>query len=171
MAMTGSYGINSKRTWTTTAATGLAATLGTRGSDNKGQWMLVQADGAITQYDCVGIDGLTWKAKSITTNLATGTPDTKYSKVGTIFGFAQVAAADTEYLWVWIGHGGGVGVSIKGRVAASYAAGAKLYTTATGGVLDDAATTAVLGVVGLSTDSGSGSAVELFAAGYIMLAQ
>jgi hypothetical protein len=73
-----------------------------------------------------------------------------------------VAAATNEYLWVFVGTGGGTGFGIKVRVAASYVAGAKLYTTATAGVLDDASTAGVIvGLVGLTTDSGSGSSIEV----------
>jgi hypothetical protein len=168
MGLTGAFGFNPKRTWTSSAATGYGAKLGDRGSDKTGEYIFVQADGAITQYDAVMIDPLTYKAKSITTTTA---GSGAYASVGAQAGFAQVAAADTEQLWVWIGRGGGTGFGVKGRVAASYVANAKLYTTGTAGVLDDTATTAILGVIGLTTDSGSGSAVELYAAGYIGLAQ
>ena len=119
--------------------------------------MFVQASGAVTAFDA-GIISAAGLFVSVTTTTASTTPK--------IVGIAQCAAATGEYLWVFIGNGGGTGKGIKVRVAASYVAGTKVYTTATAGVLDDAVTAGVLtGVIGLTTDSGSGSAVEIQAAG------
>lgn len=121
--------------------------------------MFVQADGAVAQYAFVKIsdDG---QADELTTTNA-GSNNLQV-------GVAQVAAADNEYLWVWIGGvgGGGVGSGIKGKCAASYAADANLNTTATDGVADDASTTKIQNVVGLTTLTGAGS-VELKSTGHL----
>lgn len=157
--LNGSQGLNSARSYDSSVVPSLPAKLLDVASDKRGTWKFVKASGAVTQYDA-GIIDKDGNFASVTTTSASTTPK--------IVGFAQVAAASGEYLWVWIGAGGGTGFGVKGRVAASYAAGAKLYTTATAGVLDDASTAGVItGVVGLTTDSGSGSAVELQAGGAI----
>ena len=62
--------------------------------------------------------------------------------------------------------GGGVGSGIKVRAAASYAADANLNTTATAGVVDDASTTVIKNVVGLTTLTGAGT-VEVKTTGYL----
>lgn len=157
MALTGSYGVNSTKTWTTDSANGLPAKLKDIASDKRGKWMFVLASAAIAQYAAVGIDGSGNAAELTTTTYASSAA----------FGFAQVAIASGSYGWVWVGEGGGTGSGIKGKVAASYAAFAVINTTATAGVVDDAATKILGGVVGLTTDGGSGSSVELMAAAVI----
>ena len=62
--------------------------------------------------------------------------------------------------------GGGVGSGIKVKAAASYAADANLQTTATAGVVDDASTTLIKNVVGLTTLVGAGT-VEVKTTGYM----
>ena len=62
--------------------------------------------------------------------------------------------------------GGGVGSGIKVKAAASYAADANLNTTATAGVVDDASTTVIKNVVGLTTLTGAGT-VEVKTTGYL----
>jgi hypothetical protein len=83
-------------------------------------------------------------------------------------GIAQVAAANDEYLWVWVGGigGGGVGSGVKVKAAASYAADTNLNTTATAGVVDDASTTLIKNVVGLTTLTGAGT-VEVKSTGHL----
>lgn len=159
MSLNGGQSVNASRSFDSTQVPSLPAKLLDVGSDKRGLWKFVKASGAVTQYDA-GIIDKDGNFVSVTTTTASTTPK--------IVGIAQCAAASGEYLWVWIGFGGGTGFGIKVRVAASYAAGTKLYTTATAGVLDDASTAGVItGVVGLTTDSGSGSAVEVQAAGAI----
>jgi len=152
MSFSGSFGINSNRTWDGTTIP-LPAKVLDIGSDKRGKFMFVKATTTTTQYQAGIVDkdgGFT----PITTTNASTTPKG--------VGIAQVAAATNEYLWVFVGEGGGTGSGIKVKVAASYAAGTKLYTTATAGVLDDASTAGVItGLVGLTTDSGSGSSVEV----------
>lgn len=157
MANTGSFGINSTRVWTTDSANGLPAKLLDRGSDKRGGWMFVKASAAIAQYAWVGIDGSGNAAELTTTTYA----------ASAAIGVAQIAATTNDYLWVWIGRGGGTGSNIKGKVAASYVAFALINTTAVAGVVDDAATKILGGVVGLTTDGGSGSSIELMASGLI----
>lgn len=157
MSSSGSFGVNYKTTYLSTAVLGLPAKQLARGSNTDGEFMFVKATAAIAQYAWVGIDGEGDAAELTTTTYASSAA----------FGVAQVAIASGEYAWVWVGKGGGTGTGIKGKVAASYAAFAVINTTATAGVADDAATKILGGVVGLTTDSGSGSSVELLAAGLI----
>lgn len=158
MSQTGSFGIKTTASYGT-SPTIVPARVLDRGSDTRGDFMFVQASGAVTAFDA-GIISAAGLFVSVTTTTASTTPK--------IVGIAQCAAATGEYLWVFIGNGGGTGKGIKVRVAASYVAGTKIYTTATAGVLDDAVTAGIIsGVVGLTTDSGSGSAVEIQASGAI----
>lgn len=158
MSGSGSFGVNYKKSFTGTELP-LPATVGAVGSLPEGKFIFVQADGAVAQYAFVKIsdDG---QADELTTTNA-GSNNLQV-------GVAQVAALDNEYLWVWIGGpgGGGVGSGIKGKVAASYAADANLNTTATDGVADDASTTVIKDVVGLTTVVGAGT-VELKSSGYL----
>jgi hypothetical protein len=157
------FGVNPGKTYTTTDLP-LPIGVGSVGKTPDGTWMFVQADGAIDQYAFVKITDDGQAA------MLTQSNDSAILQAGV----AQVAAANDEYLWVWVGGvgGGGVGSGIKGKVAASYAADAALYTTTTAGVADDSATSPavqIVGAVGLTTDSGSGSAVELKSMGYLSI--
>jgi hypothetical protein len=151
MSASGSFGVNYKKTWDGVTIP-LPAKVKDVGSSTEGYFVFVQANGAISQYDFVHVD-TDGQAAKCTTTLAAQT-----SQVGV----AQVAAADNEYLWVWIGgpQGGGVGKGIKGSILTGYVAKNTLYTTATAGSADDAATTKLIGVVGLAATSGT-QAVEL----------
>lgn len=156
MGLSGSFGINTTRTWTAAQfASASPAKLLDVGSDKRGKFLFVKAGAAITIYDFVGIDGT--GTTTVTNSLTT----TNYANVGAV-GVAQVAAAIGEYLWVWVGGvgGGGTGSGIKGNIAASYVAYALLNTTATGGVADDAATKILGGVVGVAVTVGA-AAIEL----------
>ena len=150
------HGVNYKAVFTDTDVALPAAVL-QRGENKDGEFIFVQANGAIAQYNAVGVTGAGQAADLTTTTYA----------ASAVIGFAQVAVADDEYFWLWVGKGGGTGSGIKGNVAASYAAYAPMNTTATDGVVDDAATKIIGGVVGVATDGGSGSVVELMAAGPI----
>jgi hypothetical protein len=158
MSGSGSFGVNYKKTFTGTELP-LPASVGAVGSLPEGKFIFVQADGALAQYAFVAIsdDG---QADELTTTNA-GSNNLQV-------GVAQVAALDNEYLWVWIGGpgGGGVGSGIKGKVAASYAADTNLNTTANDGIADDASTTVIKDVVGLTTVVGAGT-VELKSSGYL----
>ena len=158
MSQTSSFGVNGTKTFTTSDAIGLPAAPFDRGSDKKGEWIFVKATAAIAQYAWVGINGAGDAAELTTTTYASSCA----------IGVAQVAIASGEYAWVWAGRGGGTGSGIKGKVAANYVAFAAINTTATAGVVDDAATKVLGGVSGLTTDGGSGSSIELYAAGNII---
>jgi hypothetical protein len=159
MSQVGSFGVNAKKVWDGTSIP-LPAHVGAVGSTPEGDYMFVQADGAVAQYAFVKISDDGQADELNTTN------DTVDSLQ---VGVAQIAAADNEYLWVWIGGvgGGGVGSGIKGKCAASYAADKNLYTTVTDGVADDdTATVLIKNVVGLTTLTGAGT-VELKSTGHL----
>jgi hypothetical protein len=159
MSQVGSFGVNYKIIFadpsTSTNSVSLPVPIGTVGSLTEGDFVFVQADGAIDQYAFVKIEATGQAAMLTTTNAGSQ---------NLMVGVAQVAAADNEYLWVWIGGpmAGGTVAAIKGKAAASYAAKANLNTTATAGVADDASTTLIKNVVGLETLTGAGT-VNLFA--------
>lgn len=158
MSQVGSFGVNYLKVWDGVTIP-LPAKVGDIGSSPVGDFMFVQADGALAQYAFVKVsdDG---QADELTTTNA-GSNNLQV-------GVAQVAAADNEYLWVWIGGpgAGGVGSGIKGKVALNYAADNNLNTTATDGVADDASTTKIQNVVGLTTVTAA-STVELKATGHL----
>ena len=152
MSQVGSFGVNYKKTWDGVTIP-LPAKLRTVGSLVEGEFVFVQADGAIDQYGFVKIEQDGQAAMLTTTNAGSQ---------GLLVGVAQVAAANDEYLWVWVGglNGGGAGKGIKGKVAAGYVAKNNLNTTATAGVADDASTTKIAYVVGLASTTPA-AAVEL----------
>tara|TARA_Y100000310_G_scaffold274406_1_gene290412 strand:- start:3837 stop:4334 length:498 start_codon:yes stop_codon:yes gene_type:complete len=108
-----------------------------------GEAMFVHANGAITQYDCVGIDE-DFEAAAITKAIVDD---------GHFVGFAQVAFADNDFGWVHT-----KGSNISCRLAASCAADSVLYTTSTAGVLDDSSSgqTKIDGIVGVGSASAGG---------------
>lgn len=159
MSFSASFGVNYLKTFTTDNNLSLPAKINDRGSSKVGEFVFVQADGTIAQYAFVKISDDGQAVELTTTNAGSNSLQV---------GVAQVAAADNEYLWVWVGgyDGGGVGTGIKGKCAASYAADANLNTTATAGVADDASTTLIKNVVGLTTLTGAGT-VELKSQGFL----
>jgi len=158
MSQVGSFGVNGGKVWDGVSIP-LPAKVGDVGSSPEGDYIFVQADGAVAQYAFVKISDDGQAAELTTTNAGANNLQV---------GVAQVAAADNEYLWVWVGGvgGGGVGSGIKGKAAASYAADANLNTTATAGVADDTSTTKIQNVVGLTTLVGAGT-VELKSTGHL----
>lgn len=158
MSQVGSFGVNYKKTWDGVTIP-LPAKLRAVGSLPEGEFVFVQADGAIDQYGFVKIEQDGQAAMLTTTNAGSQ---------GLLVGVAQVAAANDEYLWVWVGglNGGGVGKGIRGKLAASYVAKNNLFTTATAGVADDASTTKIAYVVGLAATTGA-AAVELGSVAHI----
>ena len=109
---------------TVTSAEGPEFTIGERHPGNKGtEWMYVRALSTIAQYDAVAVN-LSSNAVPITT--------TNASTAGPAIGFAQVAIASTSFGWVAL-----QGQDIKCKVLVDCAKGARLYTTATAGELDD----------------------------------
>ena len=162
MARSASFGLNPKKSYGTSQSI-QEVVPGRRFSDVNGDWLCITANGAIAQYAWCVFDpnSTTFQAAEMTT--------TNAGSATLQAGVAQFALATTEVGFIWLGGsgGGGYGKGIKGKVAASYVAKAILYTTATAGVADDASTTKIQGVVGLSTDSGSGSSIELYSSGPI----
>lgn len=152
MSQVGSFGVNYKKTFTADTLP-LPVPVTTVGSLVEGDFVFVQADGAIDQYGFVKIEADGQAAMLTTINAGSN---------ALMVGVAQVAALDNEYLWVWIGGpmGGGVGKGIRGKVAANFVAKANLNTTATAGVADDASTTLIKGGVGLASTTPA-AAVEL----------
>jgi hypothetical protein len=126
-------------------------TLGTRTNGIDGnEYVYVQASGAITQYDAVGIDE-NYQAAALTKAIADD---------GWMIGFAQVALADNDYGWVATR-----GSNIKCRLAAACAVDVTLYTTGTAGVLDDTSTsqTNIDGVVSVGTTTSAAQNGEVIA--------
>jgi hypothetical protein len=158
MSHSGSFGVNYKRVWDGTTVP-LPAQLTDIGSSPEGQFVFVQASGAIAQYAFVKIDSVGQASEATDAAIA-----------GPIqIGVAQVAAADNEYLWVWIGGtmGGGLGVGIRGKVLTGYIAGSALFSTATAGAADDTSGTDKFhGVYGLAGTTGT-QAIELASNGSI----
>jgi hypothetical protein len=118
------------------------------------EWIYVQADGAITKYDCVGVDE-NFQATAVTSTIG---------GAAWLPGFAQVAFADNEYGWVAT-RGSNIYVRAKSAVPDSQlyvgtsgtAAGVVVSTSATGRV-------ALNGVVLVTTASaGTAEAIEILA--------
>jgi hypothetical protein len=162
MSQVGSFGVNYKTTWSLSSTSpylNLPARIGSVGSGPEGEFVFVQADGAIDQYAFVKIEADGQAAMLTTTNAGSQ---------GLLIGVAQVAAANDEYFWVWVGglQGGGAGRGIRGKVAANYVAKNNLNTTATAGVADDASTTKISYVVGVASTTPA-AAVELASVGHL----
>ena len=159
MARSGSFGVNYKKSIPTSPAI-QEYKLGDLGSDPDGEWVYVQASAAVAQYAFVVIAKDNTVAELTTTNATSASLQV---------GVAQYAFALGEQGWVWIGGvmGGGVGKGIKGKALTLYVSEANLYTTATAGCADDAATTLIKNVVGLATVGASTTAVELKSQGYL----
>lgn len=115
-----------------------------KGTDGT-EWMYCVASGAITQYQCVGINE-DHDAYAMTTTLAEDS-----DRVG----FAQFAFSSGQYGFIAIR-----GTNIKVRTKASCAADAQLYTTASAGVLDDATSAGALLVDGVVCVSAAGTAAN-----------
>ena len=135
---------------TTATAGSVAAVLDSHmGADGK-KFIYVNAGSAIAQYDVVAI-----------TELGVAVPVTKaLADDGHKIAVAQVAIPSGEYSYVQT-----CGPCTL-NVLASCAADVALYTSATGGSLDDTATsqTKILGIVATVTDGGSGGPVAGFMA-------
>ena len=154
MSTTGSFGVNYKRVWASDAV--LPAKLGDIGASPEGTFIFVKAAESITQYDWVSVKDDFTLLQMDNTEAAVKCRN---------FGAAQVAASTNEYLWVWIGGpaGGGSAKGIKARFI-NYTGKNSVYTTATGGVADDASGGSFVllpGVVGLTTVCGTAASAEV----------
>lgn len=105
------------------------------------EFVFVKAGGTINLGDACVITSTTQIANAMTT-----TNGLKGLQVG----FAQVAIASGSYGWLQRS-----GACANMNVAASCVQNVPLYTTATAGVLDDAATTLVVGAVITTTVTGA----------------
>lgn len=132
-------------------------TPGTRGanltSEGVKEYVYVQANGAITGagYVC-DIDGSNYDAAMCTTT--TTAPGTGAGKP---VGVARVAFADNDYGWLQIYGPGTI------RVSASCAAYTNINSTATGGQLDDDATSGAEVIDGIVLDTAAGGAAAVVA--------
>lgn len=118
---------------------------GTGGSE----WIFVKAGAAIAAGDACQITTLTSIATPITTT---------NGLLGDRVGWAQVAIASGAYGWLQI-----AGAVQNLTVLASAAPNVLLYTTATGGALDDATTTGVKLISGVIITATNGSATAAVA--------
>lgn len=131
------------------AVSGKSFTPGRRMTDRNGaEWVYVQASASLTIYDAVAIKA-DYKAKQLTLDGA---------KAAVEVGFAQVAFEVGSYGWVQVtGHP-------LINLAADCDKELALYATATGGVLDDATTSAMIqGVVCTTSVTGATTAATCVA--------
>lgn len=133
---------------TLTAANGAPAVpVGTLHWDQLGRlWQYVKGGGTLAQYEyCkISTDG----NFTITSMTTTTNPSTEPAQVGCV----QVSGGFTTSLYGWIFRGFG---AHTGLFAASCVQDVKIYTTATSGVVDDAATTLVAGLKLITTITGA----------------
>lgn len=127
--------------------------------DNLGRyWQYVKASAAIAQYEYVKVS--TDSNYTISSMTTTTNPSTEPASVGC----AQTAFASGDYGYVFRGHGYHIG-----KFAASCVQNVKIYTTATNGVVDDAATTLVAGLKLITTITGAADS-PAFACGLLTTA-
>lgn len=117
-------------------------------TSNGAEYQYVRADEALAQYAAVKIDD-DFECSELTTTLSGAEP--------TRVGVPQIAFADTEYGWVAISG------PLTVLAAANCAADVKVYTTATAGVIDDAATDLVQGLKLTAACGGAQAATAAFA--------
>ena len=130
--------------------TSAAFSVGIRKPGNEAsEWVYVEVASGIDKYDAVMINQSSKAVPLTTTNSAS-------SKM---VGFAQVTMASGAYGWVAL-----QGSNLSVKLAANCAPNVRLYTTATGGVLDDAIVSAGLieGVIATVTISNA-TAVAIIA--------
>ena len=124
--------------------------LGTIHRDPLGRvWQYVKGGATIAQYEYVKVS--TDSNFTITSMTTTTNPSTEPADVGCV----QVTGGFTSSLHGWIFRGGGLHT---GKFAASCVQNVKIYTTATAGVVDDAATTLVNGLNLITTITSAANA-------------
>jgi hypothetical protein len=130
-------------------------------TDPKGRvFQYVKGSATIAQYEYVKVssDGL-FTVSSLTT---TTNPSTEPAQVGCV----QVSGGLTSSLYGWVFRGCG---EHTGLFAANCVQNVKIYTTATNGVVDDAATTLIAGLKLITTITSATSA-PAFACGLLTTA-
>lgn len=121
--------------------------VGTLYWDEQGRlWQYVKGNATIAQYEYVKIS--TDGNFTITSMTTTTNPSTEPAQVGCV----QVSGGFTSSLYGWVFRGFG---AHTGKFAASCVQNVKIYTTATPGVVDDAATTLVSGLKLITTITGA----------------
>jgi len=164
MSGSGSFGVNYTKSFDASSVPTLPASLGAVGSSPEGIFIFCKAGEALTQYDWVSIKD-DYSVVQMDNTEAAVTP--RY------FGAVQAAASTNEYVWVWVGGdaGGGSGSGIKARFI-NYTGKATVYTTATGGVADDASGGSFVklpNVLGLTTVGATAAAAEVQSWGVLRL--
>jgi hypothetical protein len=118
------------------------------------EYIYVEADSAITQYDAVGITPVDFGAAPLTK---------AFADAGRMVAFAQVAIASGSFGWV--GLKGYLNVRLKNACAPNV----PLYTSGSAGMLDDtsASQTRVYGIRAADTATSSGAGEECFVQGVV----
>jgi hypothetical protein len=125
--------------------------------NNESEWVYVYASASITQYMAVGVEAS-----------GTASPlDVTGARRGDTIGIAQVAFSAADYGWVAT-----KGRSLRVATTAAVAVGARLYTTATAGRVDDAAASTQAQIGGLyliATASGTSASSAACVAGNLVV--
>ena len=124
---------------------------------NESEWVYVYASANITQYMAVGVEAS-----------GTASPLTSAdARLGVTIGIAQNAFTAADYGWVAT-----KGRSLRVATTAAVAVGARLYTTATAGRVDDAAVSTQAQIGGLyliATASGTSASSAACVAGNLVV--
>ena len=99
--------------------------------------MLVRANGAITRGHFCGVTGLAHDAQALTTSIVGTLTDEAAEQMDC--GYAQATAADNEVFWLLLVKPNGSDTDGYAFAGGAITAGAKSYTTATAGRVDDTA--------------------------------
>ena len=115
---------------------------------NDGEWVYIQANGAISAGELVAINSAGTGTRATATLAATGSQ----------LAFAQFAIADTEYAWVAIN-----GAPMTVSVSATSTLQAVLYVATTSGKLSTTASSGTLAGIALLTASTTAVAASFLA--------
>lgn len=153
MALSGVYPLDEARITFEVADTSALFTPGITVQDNLGGfWTYVKASGTVLINDLVYMTGAAIPiAASATSTLLTTT-------ASYMIGIAQIAAADTNFIWVWRGFGGGVGHGIKVNTSATATVNTKLYgnSSTAGAVSSSSVAPLIQGLQMAATVTGAG---------------
>lgn len=127
--------------------------------------MLVIANGALTDGALCGVTGSDLDTQELTTAIVTALSD---GRAGTMAcGFIQADAADNAYAWLLLVKPDGTDTDGNALSGASITAGAKIYTTTTGGEISGTAgANHQISNVDITTDPGSGTEFTTFKCNY-----